>query len=97
VYQCAFNRGRAIQELALVSCGEAAALARALPEPRFLVGPADAEDTGLAQLAGEALPGAASIVRLARETRAPAPKLEEVLPLYLRASDAELAFMKKLD
>ena len=92
VYQYARNRGRTLLELALLPCAEANALARALPEPRFLLGGADEGDTEIARL-GDFGPSAANIAALAARAAgegAP-PKLEDVLPLYLRPSDAEMA------
>jgi len=93
VYQCVLRAGVCIDDLALLSCEEANARVRLLPRPLFLLGAAGEGLDELPLLASPAGPDAAHIALLALEAVAssPPPKLEDVLPLYLRPSDAELA------
>jgi len=93
VYQYACNRGQTLLELGLLPRAEANALARALPGPRLLLGEADGEDGTESAWLGDFGPSAASIAALAALAmgRGAPPKLEDVLPLYLRPSDAEMA------
>lgn len=92
VYQYVSHRGQVLQELALLPCAEASARSLSLPEPRFLLSPADDEDTECVRLFG--YPDAASIAALAADRTDPPPKLEDVLPLYLRPSDAEMSLSR---
>jgi tRNA threonylcarbamoyladenosine biosynthesis protein TsaB len=97
VYQYAVRAGKCIDELALLSYEEARARARALPAPQFLLGLAEEEAPELPRLVQSCGPDAASIAHLALDAIAlgAPPNLKDVLPLYLRPSDAELSLLEK--
>ena len=98
VYQYAVRAGGCIDELALLSYEEARTRAKALPVPQFLLGCAEEEEDELPRLVHALGPDAANIALLALEARAAGepPNLKDVLPLYLRPSDAEVALQKSV-
>lgn len=92
VYQMALQAGVPIQEVGFYSFEEARLRIRELGRDVFLAGnPADLE-LDLPLLVQKDGPDAADIARMAlpRLERGDYPPLEDVLPLYLRPSDAEV-------
>ncbi len=92
VYQLSVRQGQIIQEVGFFSLEEARARIRELGEGVLLAGIPDDLDLDLPLLLHRAGPDAAGIARIAAERLAAGeqPILEDVLPLYLRPSDAEV-------
>jgi len=92
VYQLAVRQGQIVQEVGFFSLEEARARIGELGEGVLLAGVPDDLELGLPVLVQRAGPDAAAIARIAsaRLAAGERPILEDVLPLYLRPSDAEV-------
>lgn len=93
VYQMALRAGTPIQEVGFYPLDEARARIRELGGGAFLAGTPDDLELELPLLVRREGPDAADIARLAlgRLEAGERPVLEDVLPLYLRPSDAEVS------